>query len=67
MSELLEAAQQRMERAAELIGLEQEVVSHLLDPIETLAASVRLRRDDGSAVSLKAWRFFDARLCEQRP
>ena len=56
MSELLEAAQQRMERAAELIGLEQEVVSHLLDPIETLAASVRLRRDDGSAVSLKAWR-----------
>ncbi len=56
MGEHLEAAQQRMERAADLIGLEDEVVAHLRDPIETLSASVHLRRDDGSAVSLKGWR-----------
>ena len=56
MGEHLEAAQGRMERAAELIGLDDEIVVHLQHPIETLAASVSLRRDDGSTVPLKAWR-----------
>ena len=56
MGELLEAAQQRITRAAELVGLDKEVVSHLLNPIETLSASVNIRRDDGSALALKGWR-----------
>ena len=56
MAEHLEAAQGRMVRAADLLGLSEEVVAHLKHPIETLAASVNLRRDDGSAVTLKAWR-----------
>ena len=38
MGELLEAAQERMTRAAEMVGLDKEVVSHLLNPIETLSA-----------------------------
>ena len=56
MGELLEAAQERMTRAAEMVGLDKEVVSHLLNPIETLSASVNIRRDDGSALALKGWR-----------
>ncbi len=56
MGEHLAAAQERMTRAAEMVGLDKEVVSHLLNPIETLAASVNIRRDDGSALSLKGWR-----------
>ncbi|MEL7686552.1 Glu/Leu/Phe/Val dehydrogenase dimerization domain-containing protein [Citromicrobium bathyomarinum] len=56
MGEHLAAAQERMIRAADLLDLTEEVVSHLCHPIETLAASVNLRRDDGSAVTLKAWR-----------
>ena len=56
MGEHLAAAQGRMTRAAKLLGLEDEVVAHLTHPIETLAAPVNLRRDDGSAVSLKSWR-----------
>ncbi len=56
MGEFLAAAQARLDRAAELLGLDEEVVAHLKHPIETLSASVNLRRDDGSAVTLKAWR-----------
>ena len=56
MGEHLEAAQGRMTRAAELMGLDKEVVAHLENPIETLAASVNIRRDDGSSLSLKGWR-----------
>lgn len=56
MGEQLAAAQERMTRAAKVVGLEDEVVSHLCNPIETLAASVNIRRDDGSALALKAWR-----------
>lgn len=56
MGEHLAAAQQRLDRVAQLGGFDAEVVSHLKDPIETLSASVSIRRDDGSALSLKGWR-----------
>ena len=56
MGDILAAAQERMTRAAELMELEEEVVAHLRNPIETLAASVNIRRDDGSALALKGWR-----------
>jgi len=56
MGELLAAAQQRLDRAAELGGFDAEVVSHLKNPIETLSASVSIRRDDGSSLVLKSWR-----------
>ena len=56
MGEHLAAAQERLDRAADLGGFDPEVVSHLKNPIETLAASVNIRRDDGSSLSLKAWR-----------
>ena len=56
MGEYLKAAQGRMTRAAKLVGLDEEVVAHLENPIETLSASVNIRRDDGSALALKGWR-----------
>lgn len=56
MGEHLVAAQERLDRAAELGGFDPEVVSHLKNPIETLSASVHLRRDDGSSLTLKGWR-----------
>ena len=56
MGEHLAAAQERLDRAADIGGFDAEVVSHLKNPIETLAASVNIRRDDGSALSLKGWR-----------
>jgi len=56
MGEHLAAAQERLDRAADLGGFDPEVVAHLKNPIETLAASVSIRRDDGSSLVLKGWR-----------
>ena len=56
MGDMLSAARERMYRAAEALDLSDELVERLDYPVETLAASVPLRRDDGSLMQLKAWR-----------
>jgi|TARA_R100000501_G_scaffold17919_4_gene35085 glutamate dehydrogenase (NADP+) len=56
MGEMLHAARGRMHRAAEHVNVDTELVTRLDYPAETLAASVPLRRDDGSLLALKAWR-----------
>ena len=56
MGELLSAARERMYRAADALGLQDEIVEQLDYPRETLAFSIPLRRDDGSLKQLKGWR-----------
>ncbi len=56
MGEMLHAARSRMSRAAEHVDIDNEILAWLDYPAETLAASVPLRRDDGSLMQLKAWR-----------
>ncbi|GAA4041076.1 Glu/Leu/Phe/Val family dehydrogenase [Parerythrobacter jejuensis] len=63
MGDMLSAARTRMHRAAENLDLTDELVERLDYPTETLAASIPLRRDDGSLTQLKAWRCrYDATL-----
>ena len=56
MGKMLSAARKRMHRAAKALALTDELVERLDYPGETLAASIPLRRDDGSLKQLKAWR-----------
>lgn len=56
MGNMLSAARKRMHRAAKALELMDELVQRLDYPAETLAASIPLRRDDGSLLQLKAWR-----------
>ncbi|MEO0500949.1 MAG: Glu/Leu/Phe/Val dehydrogenase [Pseudomonadota bacterium] len=63
MGDELHAARGRMYRAADAIDFDGELVQRLDYPTETLAASIPLRRDDGTLLQLKAWRCrYDATL-----
>jgi len=56
MGDLLTAARQRLYDAAEITGVSQDLLKPLSYPRETVAASLPLRRDDGSLDLIKAWR-----------
>ena len=56
MGDSLTKARQRMMRAVEHLDVHEEVVNRLCYPMETLAVSIPLRRDDGSLSQFKAWR-----------
>ncbi|MCP9222841.1 Glu/Leu/Phe/Val dehydrogenase [Erythrobacter sp. LQ02-29] len=56
MGDMLSAARERMHRAAKALDLQDELIERLCYPRETLAASIPLRRDDGTLMQLKAWR-----------
>lgn len=56
MGERLTAARKRLERVADLVDVDPEVIERLYYPKETLAASLPVRMDDGSMRSFKAWR-----------
>ncbi len=56
MGDNLTKARQRMKHAADYIDVHVEVVNRLCYPMETLAVSIPLRRDDGSLSQFKAWR-----------
>ena len=63
MGELLSAARERMTRAGNTVEVRSELLERLHYPHETLAASIPLRRDDGTLAQLKAWRCrYDATL-----
>ena len=49
-------AKRRLERAAEHLNLAEDVHERVEVPRETLAATLRIRMDDGSLRSFKAWR-----------
>lgn len=56
MGKHLTAARKRLERVADLVDIDQEVVQRLRYPRETLAANLPVRMDDGSLRLFKAWR-----------
>lgn len=56
MGQRLSEARARLTRAAGLVEVEQEILERLRYPTETLAANIRLRRDDGSLAQFKSWR-----------
>lgn len=56
MGDNLTEVRQRMMRAARYMDAHEEVVDRLCYPMETLAVSIPLRRDDGSLSQFKAWR-----------
>ena len=56
MGEHLTAATARLTQLVKYSDIEDEVVNRLRYPTETLAASLPLRRDDGSLEMIKAWR-----------
>ncbi len=63
MSGQLTEARKRLEEISERVDVSPEVVRRLRYPMETLAATIPLRMDDGSLRLLKAWRcrYNDAR------
>ena len=63
MSGQLGEARKRLEEISERVDISPEVIQRLRYPMETLAATIPLRMDDGSLRLLKAWRcrYNDAR------
>ena len=56
MGEMLEAALERMVRAAEHCNIPEEVLLRLRSPAETTMASLPVRMDDGRLRIFPAWR-----------
>lgn len=56
MGDMLTAARQRLEHAAQHAKVHEETLRRLLHPEETVAATLPLRRDDGTLEFYKAWR-----------
>jgi len=56
MSSTLADARKRLDNAAKHVDCPEEVLARLEYPMETLAASIPVRRDDGSLVFYKGWR-----------
>ncbi|MEO1280470.1 MAG: Glu/Leu/Phe/Val dehydrogenase [Pseudomonadota bacterium] len=56
MSDFLSNVRTRMDKAAQHMTVHSEVLHRLRYPMETLAVSIPLRRDDGSLLQLKSWR-----------
>jgi len=56
MGESLTRARARMIQAAAHLQIHDEVVDRLCYPMETLAVTIPLRRDDGTLRQFKAWR-----------
>ncbi len=56
MSSTLADARKRLNAAAQHVDCPDEVLARLEYPMETLAASIPVRRDDGSLTFFKGWR-----------
>lgn len=56
MGKHLTAARKRLERVADLVDIDPEVLQRLRYPRETLAANLPVRMDDGSLQLFKSWR-----------
>jgi len=55
-NDALHTAQVWLDRAAEILSVDEEVVDRLRYPKETLAETIWVRMDDGTLQSFKAWR-----------
>ena len=53
---MFDAIKDRLERAAETLGVHKDVMEVLRHPKETLAATLAIRMDDGSIKALQAFR-----------
>ncbi len=55
-TDLFSTARERLDNAARYITIEHEIIEQLRYPKETLAATLRVRMDDGSRKTFEAWR-----------
>ncbi len=56
MASLFDNARERLHTAAQHLDVHPDIIEQLKYPKETLAVSLRVRMDDGSTRSFKAWR-----------